>query len=147
MRAAVPALARVSVRAWRWVRRWPTPSVAGKAARHRAPGPRRLVRRRPTHRRRQQRPSSVSNAASRFHERRSSVPNAVSPRDSLTSVMTDGCEWVVDARGCDPARIADLVVMRQLFAQVVGELHLTPVADAVWHVFPPPGGITGLVPP
>ena len=60
--------------------------------------------------------------------------------------MTDGCEWVVDARGCDPARIADLVVMRQLFAQVVGELHLTPVADAVWHVFPPPGGITGLVP-
>ena len=60
--------------------------------------------------------------------------------------MTDGCEWVVDAHGCDPARLADLPTLRGLFSAIVAELCLTPVADAVWHVFPSPGGITGLVP-
>jgi S-adenosylmethionine decarboxylase len=60
--------------------------------------------------------------------------------------MTDGCEWVVDAHGCDPVRLADLDTLRGLFSAIVGELCLTPVADAVWHVFPSPGGITGLAP-
>ena len=60
--------------------------------------------------------------------------------------MTDGCEWVVDAHGCDPARLADLPTLRGLFSAIVTELCLTPVAEAVWHVFPSPGGITGLVP-
>jgi S-adenosylmethionine decarboxylase len=60
--------------------------------------------------------------------------------------MTDGCEWVVDAHGCDPVRLADLDTLRGLFSAIVGELCLTPVADALWHVFPSPGGITGLVP-
>jgi len=61
-------------------------------------------------------------------------------------VISCGCEWVVDARGCDPARVADLVTVRTLFALIVEELCLTPIADAVWHVFPQPGGITGLIP-
>src|SRR5689334_13419449 len=60
--------------------------------------------------------------------------------------MTDGCEWVVDAHGCDPVRLADLETLRGLFSTIVAEVGLTPVANAVWHVFPPPGGITGLVP-
>ena len=60
--------------------------------------------------------------------------------------MTDGCEWVVDARGCDPAHIGDLSTLKSLFALMVEELRLTPVADGVWHVFPAPGGITGLIP-
>ena len=60
--------------------------------------------------------------------------------------MTDGCEWVVDAHGCDPVRLADLVTLRGLFSAIISELGLTPVAEAVWHVFPTPGGITGLVP-
>lgn len=59
--------------------------------------------------------------------------------------MTDGCEWVVDARGCDPASIGDLATMKLLLARIIDELHLTPVADFVWYVFPEPGGITGLV--
>ena len=58
--------------------------------------------------------------------------------------MTDGCEWVVDARGCNSALLADLATMRALFARVIEELQLTVVADAAWHVFPPPGGITGI---
>ena len=60
--------------------------------------------------------------------------------------MTDGCEWVVDAHGCDPVRLADLSTLRELFSAIIDELSLTPVAEAVWHVFPLPGGITGLVP-
>jgi S-adenosylmethionine decarboxylase len=59
--------------------------------------------------------------------------------------MTDGCEWIVDAHGCDPVRVADVAILRSLFASIVEELCLTPVADAVWHVFPHPGGVTGLV--
>ena len=51
----------------------------------------------------------------------------------------------MDARGCDAALIADLTTLRTLFAHIIEDLGLTPVADAVWHVFPPPGGITGLV--
>lgn len=60
--------------------------------------------------------------------------------------MTDGCEWVVDAHGCDAARLADLPTLRLLLSAIVDELCLTPVADPVWHVFPSPGGITGLIP-
>lgn len=60
-------------------------------------------------------------------------------------MLTEGCEWIVDARGCDPARVGDLETLRALFARIIVELHLTPVAAPVWHVFPPPGGITGLV--
>ncbi len=60
-------------------------------------------------------------------------------------MTTEGCEWIVDARGCDPARLADLTAMRKLFARIVDELRLTPVAEPLWHVFPSPSGITGLV--
>jgi len=61
-------------------------------------------------------------------------------------VSTAGREWIVDAHGCDPARLADLPSLEALFARIVAELRLTPVADPIWHVFPGPGGITGLVP-
>jgi len=61
-------------------------------------------------------------------------------------VTTVGCEWIVDAHGCDPVLLADLDAMRSLFAALIDELQLTPIAQATWHVFPPPGGITGLVP-
>lgn len=61
-------------------------------------------------------------------------------------MSTAGREWIVDAHGCDPARLADLPSLQALFARIVAELRLTPVADPIWHVFPGPGGITGLVP-
>ncbi|HKN64659.1 MAG TPA: S-adenosylmethionine decarboxylase [Gemmatimonadaceae bacterium] len=60
--------------------------------------------------------------------------------------MIDGCEWLVDAHGCDPVRLADRATLDGLFSDIIAELRLTPVAGAIWHVFPPPGGITGLVP-
>ena len=55
-----------------------------------------------------------------------------------------GCEWVVEAYGCEPARLADVDALGALFARVVADLDLRPVAPAQWHRFPGPGGVTGL---
>lgn len=59
--------------------------------------------------------------------------------------MTSGCEWVVDAAGCTPATLASRPALESLFAGLVEDLQLHPVAPAMWHQFPGPGGITGLV--
>jgi S-adenosylmethionine decarboxylase len=58
--------------------------------------------------------------------------------------MTSGCEWVVDATGCDAATLASLPALEALFDDMVAGLHLHPVAPTHWHQFPGPGGITGL---
>jgi S-adenosylmethionine decarboxylase len=56
-----------------------------------------------------------------------------------------GTEWIVDAHGCDPSALRSSDVLARLFARVIHELGLHPVAHAVWHVFPGAGGITGVV--
>jgi S-adenosylmethionine decarboxylase len=56
-----------------------------------------------------------------------------------------GSEWVVEAYGCDPVRLADPGALRALFDAMVSELTLHPVGDALWHTFPAPGGITGML--
>ncbi len=58
--------------------------------------------------------------------------------------MTSGCEWVVDATGCDPAALASLPALERLFQDMVSALDLHPVGPACWHQFPGPGGVTGL---
>lgn len=56
---------------------------------------------------------------------------------------TVGIEWIVDAAGCEPAALRDPDTLGALFDDIVRELALHPVAPALWHRFPPPGGITG----
>ena len=56
-----------------------------------------------------------------------------------------GDEWVVEAFGCDAGRLADRAVLAELFDRMVNELGLRPVGAGQWHVFPPPGGITGML--
>ena len=56
-----------------------------------------------------------------------------------------GTEWIVDAYGCDPARLRSSVDLVRLFARVVEEMDLHPTNEAVWHVFPGPGGVTGVL--
>ncbi len=63
----------------------------------------------------------------------------------IPSVQHTGSEWIVEAYGCDPVRLADPASVRELFDALVSELALHPVGDAVWHQFPAPGGITGLL--
>ncbi len=55
-----------------------------------------------------------------------------------------GCEWVVEAYGCDAAALADRPTLERLFDRLIAGLGLHPVAPPVWHCFPAPGGITGL---
>jgi S-adenosylmethionine decarboxylase len=69
---------------------------------------------------------------------------------------SSGEEWIVEALGCDPMRLADPVALRALFAAMVSELSLHPVGEPLWHQFPSPlatadgdggeaGGITGML--
>jgi S-adenosylmethionine decarboxylase len=55
-----------------------------------------------------------------------------------------GREFLVDALGCDPAALKSVVTLRDVFDRVVAELGLQPL-DQLWHVFPEPGGVTGLL--
>src|SRR4051812_17615902 len=51
---------------------------------------------------------------------------------------------MVDAQGCDPARLTDLDTLKRLFDAIVSDLSLRVVGDPLWHVFPTTSGITGL---
>ena len=70
-----------------------------------------------------------------------------------------GCEWIVEAHGCEPAALASLEKLSGLFERIIDALDLRPVGEPVWHQFPDcpgtglqhdglpvmlPGGITGL---
>lgn len=52
--------------------------------------------------------------------------------------MHVGTEWIVDASGCDPARLADLAHVRTFVESVLARLDLRVVGDGAWHAFPPP---------
>ena len=54
-----------------------------------------------------------------------------------------GCEWVVEAHGCDAALLRSRAHLEELFNRLIRELDLHPVALPVWHEFPEPGGWTG----
>jgi S-adenosylmethionine decarboxylase len=58
--------------------------------------------------------------------------------------MDGGTEWLVDAFGCDPARLRDLGVLVDLGRALVTALELTVVEAPLLHRFPGPGGVTGL---
>ena len=55
-----------------------------------------------------------------------------------------GCEYAVDAYGCDPFVLRDLNTVRELCNRIIIELGLTVVGEPQWHQFPDPGGVTGL---
>ena len=56
-----------------------------------------------------------------------------------------GTEWVIEAHGCDPERLADAGALGALVDDVIASLALTPAMPALWHRFPEPGGMTALV--
>jgi S-adenosylmethionine decarboxylase len=58
--------------------------------------------------------------------------------------MASGCEWIVEAHGCNPVALADLPRMKRFFARLVEGMDLHLVAHTAWHQFPETGGITGL---
>ena len=58
--------------------------------------------------------------------------------------LTRGCEWVVEAHGCDAAALRDVSRLESLFAAIISQMSLHPVRDPAWHQFPEPGGVTGM---
>ncbi len=63
---------------------------------------------------------------------------------SVSQAVATGCEWIIDARGCNPAALADLTALTRLFDAIIAGMDLHPVAPTQWHQFPNTGGITGL---
>ena len=55
-----------------------------------------------------------------------------------------GCEWIVEAYGCDPSGLAELARLQALFSDLAAGMKLHPVDEPLWHKFPGTGGITGL---
>ncbi|MCX6623805.1 MAG: S-adenosylmethionine decarboxylase [Acidobacteria bacterium] len=55
-----------------------------------------------------------------------------------------GTEWLIDATGCDAARLSELTVIQGLFDALIAGMRLNPVEPAAWHQFPGHGGITGV---
>ncbi len=73
------------------------------------------------------------------------------PRETVTRriapdhAVRTGVEYVVDARGCRAEALRSLSRLQSVFAAVIADLQLHPVAAPVWHIFPGEGGITGVV--
>lgn len=59
--------------------------------------------------------------------------------------LTTGTEWIVEAHGCQPEALRSELALRRLFERAVAELELHPLAPPLFHAFPPPGGITGML--
>lgn len=57
--------------------------------------------------------------------------------------MIVGTEWLIEATGCDAARLRDEGALRSVFDSVISDLGLK-VIDTIWHKFPGEGGVTGL---
>jgi S-adenosylmethionine decarboxylase len=60
-------------------------------------------------------------------------------------MLTVGTEWLIEASGCDAGALGDVGRLREVFARAVAELGLQVVGEPLWHKFPGPGGVTGLV--
>jgi S-adenosylmethionine decarboxylase len=55
-----------------------------------------------------------------------------------------GCEWLIEAHGCDSSALVSLSQLQAMFERLIEALDLHPVAESKWHQFPVTGGITGL---
>jgi S-adenosylmethionine decarboxylase len=55
-----------------------------------------------------------------------------------------GKEWIVDASGCDAAKLRSRETLGKLFDEIVRTSGLTPIAPCAWHAFAGEAGVTGL---
>jgi S-adenosylmethionine decarboxylase len=58
--------------------------------------------------------------------------------------MEVGVEWLVDATGCDAARLQDLPRVLAVLAEVIKDLELSVIGEGLAHVFGGAGGVTAL---
>ena len=57
--------------------------------------------------------------------------------------MIVGTEWLIEAEGCDPAKLREESVLRSIFDRVISGLGLKVISQA-WHTFEGEGGVTGM---
>ena len=57
--------------------------------------------------------------------------------------MHGGIEWLVDARGCVPAKLRDRAAVTGLLDRIVAAMDLHVISTAV-HVFPGAAGVTAI---
>jgi S-adenosylmethionine decarboxylase len=72
------------------------------------------------------------------------VVNCPPVSTDYTDKMTLGTEWLIDARGCDAAALADVECLRAVFNRVINDLDLHVVGEIAWAKFSDPGGVSGL---
>ena len=58
--------------------------------------------------------------------------------------MIVGTEWLIEATGCDLAKLRDENAIKAIFSVLIADLGLR-VIGSVWHKFEGEGGVTGLV--
>lgn len=58
--------------------------------------------------------------------------------------MIVGTEWLIEATGCDPAKLRDENAIRSIMSRVIDDLGLRSIGS-VWHKFEGEGGVTGLI--
>ena len=58
--------------------------------------------------------------------------------------MIVGTEWLIEATGCDQARLRDESAIRTVLSNVIADLGLRSIGS-VWHKFEGEGGVTGLI--
>jgi S-adenosylmethionine decarboxylase len=69
---------------------------------------------------------------------------------TTATVLDQGIEWLVDAEGCNPGQLSDLLHLQEICAELVDALRLRVIGEPQWHQFPSllidggQGGVTGL---
>ncbi|HUR99685.1 MAG TPA: S-adenosylmethionine decarboxylase [Pyrinomonadaceae bacterium] len=58
--------------------------------------------------------------------------------------MIVGTEWLIEATDCEPERLRDESLLRDLFDRVMSDLGLNAIGE-VWHKFPGESGVTGMI--
>lgn len=59
--------------------------------------------------------------------------------------MIVGTEWLIEAFGCDPAKLREIDTLRSVFDKAVADLGLKVLGAPQWHKFGGEGGVTGLM--
>lgn len=86
-------------------------------------------------------PSPLRGDAAPVQPRLPEVVRLDRPPENLPGV---GCEWLIDAYGCDAHLLRSLPAMIEVCERVVAEVGLTVCGPPQWRRFPEPGGVTGL---
>lgn len=58
--------------------------------------------------------------------------------------MIVGTEWLIEAEGCDPAKLREVDLIKAVFERIAADLELHSLGD-VWHKFEGEAGVTGMV--